>query len=65
MTHNRIRRLRSLHRQLEQLSRDEQRKPRPDAYLLQDLERRKLQVEDELFLAEAGLAPVTIRTSQD
>jgi len=64
MTHYRIRRLRNLHRRLELLIREEQGKPRPDTLLMQDLKRRKLQVKDELFLAEAGLVPVTARISR-
>lgn len=63
MNHHRIWRLRSLHRQLERMIREEQRRPRPDALIIQDLKRRKLQVKDELFMAEAGLAPVTFRMS--
>jgi hypothetical protein len=63
MTHHRIWRLRNLHRQLKQLLQEEQRKPRPDAFTIQKLKRRKLQVKDELLMAEAGLAPVTIRTN--
>lgn len=63
MTHHRIWRLRNKHRELDRLIRQEQRKPNADALLIQDLKRRKLQVKDELFLAEAGLAPVTLRMS--
>src|SRR3989344_5464792 len=55
MNHHRIWRLRHRHRQLEQLIRREQAKPAPDQLAIQDLKRRKLQVKDELFLAEAGL----------
>lgn len=61
MNHHRIWRLRSLHRELEQLIREERRRPEPDALIIQDLKRRKLQVKDELFMAEAGLVPVTVR----
>jgi hypothetical protein len=61
MTQYRIWRLRSQHQHLERLLRAEQRKAHPDALVIQDLKRRKLQVKDELFLAEAGLAPVTVR----
>ncbi len=64
MNHHRIWRLRNLHRELEQMIRHEQRKPRPDALIVQDLKRRKLQVKDELFMAEAGLVPVTARMSR-
>ncbi len=60
MNHHRIWRLRNHHRWLEQRIREEQRKANPDAFVIQDLKRRKLQVKDELFLAEAGLAPVRI-----
>lgn len=63
MTHHRIWRLRNQHRELDRLIRQELRKPDPDALAVQDLKRRKLQVKDELFLAEAGLAPVTVRMS--
>ncbi|WP_068873944.1 MULTISPECIES: YdcH family protein [unclassified Phenylobacterium] len=63
MNHHRIWRLRHRHRQLEQLIRREQAKPAPDQLAIQDLKRRKLQVKDELFLAEAGLAPVSVRMS--
>lgn len=63
MTHHRIWRLRNQHRQLELLIREEQRRPNPDAAIIQDLKRRKLQVKDELFVAEAGLVPVTDRMS--
>lgn len=61
MSHHRIWRLRNQHRHLEQLIRAEQRKPKPDTLLIQDLKRRKLQVKDELFMAEAGLVPVRVR----
>lgn len=63
MTHHRIWRLRNKHRELDRLIRQELRRPDPDALAVQDLKRRKLQVKDELFLAEAGLAPVTVRMS--
>lgn len=55
MNQNRIWRLRNHHRWLEGRLYDEQRRPRPDALVLQDLKRQKLLVKDELFLAEAGL----------
>ena len=61
MNHHRIWRLRNLHRELDERLRQEQRKPEPDALIIQDLKRRKLQVKDELFMAQAGLAPVTVR----
>jgi hypothetical protein len=61
MNHHRIWRLRNLHRELEQLIREEQRRTKPDAVIIQDLKRRKLRVKDELFMAEAGLVPVTAR----
>lgn len=61
MTHHQIWRLRNQHRWLEQRIREEQRKTQPDAFVIQDLKRRKLQVKDELFLAEAGLTPVHTR----
>lgn len=61
MTRDRILRLRNQHRQLDALIRREQRGPDPDVLSIHDLKRRKLQVKDELFLAEAGLAPVTVR----
>ena len=61
MNHHRIWRLRNLHSELHARLRDEQRKPQPDAFIVQDLKRRKLQVKDELFMAEAGLVPVTAR----
>lgn len=61
MNHHRIWRLRNLHRELEQRIREERGKLEPDALIIQDLKRRKLQVKDELFMAEAGLVPVTAR----
>lgn len=60
MNHHRIWRLRSLHRELERLIREERRRLQPDALIIQDLKRRKLRVKDELFMAEAGLVPVTV-----
>ena len=63
MIDHKVWRLRNRHRELERMIRDEQRKAAPDAALIQRLKRRKLQVKDELFLAEAGLVPVTIRPS--
>lgn len=63
MNHYRIWRLRNQHRELNQLIRAEERRAAPDALRLQDLKRRKLQVKDELFTAEAGLAPVTTQMS--
>jgi hypothetical protein len=59
MNHHRIWRLRAQHRQLEQSIRAELRRPNPDPLIVQDLKRRKLQIKDELFMAEAGLVPVT------
>ena len=50
----RIWRLRNRHRWLDQRLREEIRRPAPDALAIQDLKRRKLQVKDELFVAEAG-----------
>lgn len=61
MNHHRIWRLRNLHRELKQRIREEERKAKPDALIIQDLKRRKLLVKDELFMAEAGLVPVTAR----
>ncbi|MDZ4373535.1 MAG: YdcH family protein [Phenylobacterium sp.] len=61
MNHARIWRLRHRHRQLEQLLRRELQRPRPDPLVVQDLKRRKLQVKDDLFMAEAGLVPATRR----
>ncbi|MCR5873055.1 YdcH family protein [Phenylobacterium sp. J426] len=63
MIDHKVWRLRNRHRELERMIRDEQRKPEPNAALVQDLKRRKLQVKDELFMAEAGLVPVSIRPS--
>ena len=63
MNHHRIWRLRRLHRELKQLIREEERRAQPDALILSDLKRRKLQVKDELFMADAGLVPVTTRMS--
>ncbi|CAN7634494.1 YdcH family protein [Phenylobacterium sp. LjRoot225] len=56
----RIWRLRSRHRWLEQRLRAELRRPVQDAFAIQDLKRRKLQVKDELIVAEARLAPAGI-----
>jgi hypothetical protein len=64
MTHHRIWRLRNLHRELDHRLREELGKPNPDAFLVKDLKRRKLRLKDELFLAEAGLVPVTARTGR-
>lgn len=64
MTHHRVWRLRELHRELDRRIREEQRRPNPDALLIHDLKRRKLQVKDELFMAEAGLVPVTVRMAR-
>jgi hypothetical protein len=61
MNYRHISRLRAQHRELEILLREEQRRPHPNALAIQDLKRRKLQVKDEIFIAEAGLAPVTDR----
>ncbi|WP_293682861.1 YdcH family protein [uncultured Phenylobacterium sp.] len=61
MNHHRIWRLRNLHRELKRLIREEDRRAIPDALILRDLKRRKLQVKDQLFMAEAGLVPVTTR----
>ncbi len=57
MNHIQIRRLRNHHRWLEQRLFEAQRRPIPDAFEIQELKRQRLQVKDELFLAEAGLAP--------
>jgi len=63
MNHRIVWRLRNQHRRLDQMLRAELRRPRPDELVIQDLKRRKLQVKDELFLAEAGLVPVTAKPS--
>ncbi|MCR5876866.1 YdcH family protein [Phenylobacterium sp. J426] len=63
MIDHKVWRLRNRHRELERMIRDEQRRPEPNAALIQDLKRRKLQVKDELFMAEAGLVPASIRPS--
>ena len=63
MNHHRIRRLRNHHRWLEQRLREEGRRPQPDVFLIQDLKRQKLQVKDELFLAEAGFAPARLEAA--
>jgi hypothetical protein len=55
--HIRIWRLRNRHRGLEQQLRQALKRPVPDALAIQQLKRRKLQVKDELILAEARLAP--------
>jgi hypothetical protein len=60
MDHHRIWRLRNQHRWLEQRITSELRRPDADAFVVQDLKRRKLQTKDELFLAEAGLVPVRL-----
>jgi hypothetical protein len=54
----RVWRLRDQHRWLEQRLQDERRRPVPDAFVIQDLKRQKLEVKDELYLAEAGLEPL-------
>lgn len=55
MTHDiRIWRLRNRHRWLDQRLRVELKRPIPDAFAIQDLKRRKLQVKDELRIAEVG-----------
>uniref|UniRef100_UPI002FE16570 YdcH family protein n=1 Tax=Phenylobacterium sp. TaxID=1871053 RepID=UPI002FE16570 len=60
MTSYRIARLRNQHRWLEEQIHEEMRRPEPDILAIQDLKRRKLQVRDEIFLAEAGLAPLRL-----
>lgn len=65
MTHwNRVARLRNQHRWLERRIGEELRRPVPDAFVIQDLKRRKLEVKDELFLAEAGLAPLQVQMAR-
>jgi hypothetical protein len=55
MTHDiRIWRLRSRRRWLDQRLREELRRPIPDVLAIQNLKRRKLQVKDELRIAEVG-----------
>jgi len=55
MTHDiRIWRLRNRHRWLDQQLREELKRPVPDGFAIQDLKRRKLQIKDELRIAEAG-----------
>jgi hypothetical protein len=57
MNPSRVWRLRNHHRWLEDRIRQELRRPSPDALTISELKRQKLMVKDELFLAEAGLAP--------
>jgi hypothetical protein len=54
--HIHIWRLRSRRRGLNRQLREEIRRPRPDSLAIQDLERRKQQVGNELLVAEAGPA---------
>jgi len=55
MTHDiRIWRLRNRRRWLDQRLREEVRRPVPNVVAIQDLKRRKLQIQDELRIAEAG-----------
>jgi hypothetical protein len=60
MMNYRLSRLRNEHRWLEEQLRAELRRPEPDTLVIQDLKRRKLQVRDEIFMAEAGLAPLRL-----
>lgn len=62
MNHHKVWRLRRKHRDLERQILMEQARPAPDALAIYEL-KKKLQVKDELFLAEAGLSPVTDRLS--
>ncbi len=57
MKRDRVWRLQNHHRWLEQRLHEESRRPMPDAMVICELKRQKLQVKDELFLAEADLAP--------
>lgn len=57
MKRDRVWRLQNHHRWLEQRLHEESRQPMPDAMMICKLKRQKLQVKDELFLAEADLAP--------
>lgn len=51
--HIRVWRLRNRYRWLAQRIREELKRRTPDARVIEDLKRRKLQVKDELALAEA------------
>jgi hypothetical protein len=53
MTHSPARRLRKLHRLLEQRLREERTKPRPNALTVQALSRRQLEVKDAMARVEA------------
>ena len=57
MNQDRVWRLQNHHRWLEQRLREESRRPTPNAFIVQDLKRKKLMVKDELFLAETQIAP--------
>jgi hypothetical protein len=54
-------RLRNRHKDLTRLLRDEERRPHPDPLVVEDLRRRKAQVEDEILIAEAGSRPADTR----
>ncbi|ODT88580.1 YdcH family protein [Phenylobacterium sp. SCN 70-31] len=56
---HRLYRLYEQHRWIDRMLRDEQRRPEPDDLRLRDLKRRKLQVKDEIRIAEAGLVPAS------
>ena len=57
MKQDRVWRLQNHHRWLEQRLHEEGRRPMPDAMMIWELKRQKLQVKDELFLAETDVAP--------
>ena len=58
MHHIRLYRLRNEHRWLDREIRREERRPNRDELRIQELNRRKLTLRDQIFLAEAGLSPV-------
>ncbi len=64
MSEFRVQRLRDEHRQLSMPLLQERLKVRPDAYLIHSLQRRKLEVADELATAVLGLVPITARFGQ-
>lgn len=58
MNHSHVYLLRNQVRWLDHRIRQEMRRPQPDTWALQDLRRRKLALQDEIFMAENGLEPL-------
>lgn len=57
---NVLSRLKDELREIDRLLHEESRRAEPDRLVIRELQRQRMQIKDELFLARAGLRPLYI-----